>query len=223
MKRIIRKHKRKILYTAPVVFLFVFSYLSLVPSSSAIGGTVGDVFTVDISINANIPINVVEASLLYPSDLVFASSTNKEDSVLDLWSQQPTIENDKGKITWSGGMLRMGGFTNSGKIMSVDFVAKATGTAEILINNASFALSDGQGTLVTPAMDSLTYTIESSPVTYTAVLKNNTNAAIVQETADSQNIGTMITKIFSPYDQEYDLNKDGRVDFYDFSILLFKI
>lgn len=225
MRHLIKKHKKKIVYTTPFLFFLFFGMnifvvpeflpresISLVP----IGGkdilTVGDVFFTDVMVFSDTPINAVEGSLSYPADILELEDISLDGSILDLWPKTPAFSNASGTAMWSGGTIRPGGFWGSGKVLNIAFVAKKAGKADVQFTKALFAAYDGKGTILTPVQEKLSYTIR--PLERPSLDFNN------DRTINFTDINLWIIGYFRSYDPRYDLNADGKVNLSDLSIFL---
>jgi len=219
MKRLVKKHKRKIIYTAPVLFFVMLAYnavvnpakiqpkmtIELVPSS--VEGYEGDPLTVEVNIETDTPVNAIEASFSYPKDLLEVASISSTSSAVDLWAKEPSFFNDIGAITLSGGMLKTGGFVKQGRLITVSFKTKQSGTAKIMVKEAVFALADGKGTLVTPETKEISYEINEKPVESPDL---NDNGKI-----DLPDLGVWFLQLFRPYNAKVDLNGDKKINLED--------
>jgi hypothetical protein len=226
MRHLLKKHKRKIVYTTPVLFFLFFTYaaifspekapvtgFSLIASSTS--GTVGDSFSVDVNVDTDTPINAIEASLSFSPENVEVTSIDQKDSIIDLWVQSPSFFNDIGTITLGGGVLRPGGFVKTGKLFTVVFLTKKEGTAKITADKVSFALADGKGTLVTPKITEVSYEIAAVPEKPVQNPDMNANNKV-----DLVDAGLWVMDIFKPYTTRNDLNGDGKINFRDMYFFL---
>lgn len=219
MKHLVKKHKRKIIYTAPVLFFVMLAYNAVTnPSkiqpkttiefvSSSTKGYAGDPFTVDVNVNTDTPINAVEASFAYPKDLLEVVSISSTSSIINLWAKEPVFFNDIGTFAFSGGTLKTGGFVKKGKLITVSFIAKQPGNAKVTVKEAVLALSDGKGTLVVPGSKDISYDIDEKPATSPDL---NENGKI-----DLPDLGVWFAQLFKPYDAKVDLNGDKKINLED--------
>jgi hypothetical protein len=219
MRRLIKKHKKKIVIcTSPILFLILMSYTSFIEpkdapktdislTQSAEKGYAGDVFSVDVDINTDTPINVIEAAITFPRDLVSVSLISKADSLINIWVMEPVFLNDIGTINFSGGILQQGGFVKNGKAITVVFKTKKEGEVKIQVDKASFALADGLGTLVTPQSNEIIYTIEEKPVQSPDMNDSGTVNLV--------DAGLWVANLFTPEKERNDLNGDGAINLRD--------
>lgn len=78
--------------------------LSLDPDSGNYGP--GDMFVVTLRLDtaAGECINAASIELLYPTDWVKVTAVSKGESLLTLWTDEPLIDGEHGKLTFSGGI-----------------------------------------------------------------------------------------------------------------------
>lgn len=78
--------------------------LSLDPAHGSFGP--GDMFVVTVRIDTDKDecINASDIAVLFPPDLVKVTAVSKGESLMTLWTDGPLIENEKGKVSWSGGI-----------------------------------------------------------------------------------------------------------------------
>lgn len=88
-------------------------------------------------------INAGEATLLFPPDLLTATSVSK-GSVFTFWQTAPAVGN--GAIRFVGG--RTNSFTGNSTILTITFLAKKEGRAHLSVQNADILAADGNGTSV---------------------------------------------------------------------------
>ena len=218
MRKLIKKHKRKIIYSCPILFFIFLSYSSLVTPvseptteiilmASSTEGYVGVPFSVEVDVNTETPINVVEAGIIFPSELLEVAEINQSDSLINIWVTEPTFLNATGTISFSGGILQQGGFVKKGKIITIFFTPKKEGTAIVQTHNASFALADGMGTLITPKTNEISYTIKEKPAQNPDMNESGTINLV--------DAGLWLTNIFKPYNTRNDINGDGAINLRD--------
>ncbi|MBI2120363.1 MAG: hypothetical protein HYT94_01935 [Parcubacteria group bacterium] len=228
MRHLIKKHKRKIAYTTPFLFFLFFGMnilvvpandgwvpresVSLVPVGEKYSPTAGEVFFADVIIATDTPINAVEATISFPTDIIEIADISRDGSIIDLWSKEPSFSNTAGRAAWGGGTLDPGGFTGNGKILNIAFIAKKPGVAEMRFDSALFAAYDGKGTILFPVKNGISYTIRPKSQT-----SPDLNADGIVNFTD---LGIWIAGYFKSYDPRYDLNGDGKVSTSDLSIFL---
>lgn len=137
--------------------------LFLSPSSGSY--TVGDSFTVSITINSGggVGINAADGTLKFDPGMLSASTPSKTGSIFSLWTSNPVHSNTAGTVIFSGG--NPGPYTGtSGKVLSVTFKALKEGTTKITFPSGSVLAADGKGTNVLSSKGEGNYTIKHRPV-----------------------------------------------------------
>lgn len=200
------------------------SYIKLVPSTTAV--LAGERFSIDIYANAHVPVNALDLTISYLPEAVEVLSVDKAQSVLTIWTKEPTI-NDR-TITLSGGTFRKG-FIGEHLVATIKVEAKYTGNTEFLVSNAELLAGDGLGTPV-----KVSGTGDASKQTFYIYDENEDPAKItanlgINITADIDGDGEVTLRDVSAFmvswsnrDKTYDFNSDGRMNFVDFSIILAK-
>lgn len=119
--------------------------LSTGPSAGTF--TVGSTFDVSVYLNTEGDvINAIEASLSFPPDKLQLVSPSAGKSVIGVWTVQPSVNNQSGRIDLQGGIP--GGINvSSGLVTTLTFRVKSVGTAVIkFLDNSKALLHDGKGT-----------------------------------------------------------------------------
>lgn len=140
--------------------------LNLVPVNSAV--SVGDGLTINVSVSsADQALNAISGAISYPTDLLSIASISKADSMLTLWVEDPSFSNASGVASWSG-VVPNPGFTGTGRVLSIRFVAKRTGVASVTFTSSAVLANDGNGTNIltsaSPAVVSITAAAAPTPV-----------------------------------------------------------
>jgi hypothetical protein len=232
-KKFIRKHRQKfIIGHGIVIVVFLLSgVLSLSPvpatlfftSSGDETLTVGDTTTIDVNIDAQVPVNALGTIVTYPEDMFEVINIDKKKTFIDLWTHEAHVHSDTGsEVHFSGGTLTPGGLMGTGTLMALNVRAKRAGTAEFNFKDAQIIASDGLGTIVEHATHPLTYTIVEKVVVVGG------GSPIIQVSRDFNgdgratlaDVSILLVQMFSTYDTLYDLDTDGSVGFSDFSIIL---
>ena len=107
----------------------------------------GDVFLAEIGLDTEgEEINVVEANLNFPKDILEVVDLEKSNSILSLWIGEPTYFNTEGLISFVGGLPSPGYKGKDGLIGKIIFRVKKEGEARITFQDTSRVfLNDGQG------------------------------------------------------------------------------
>lgn len=106
-----------------------------------------DQFKMDVFLNAEEPLNAVEGTLHFPSDLLALKRVDDGNSIVNFWVEYPYALGG-GDIRFSG--ITPGGYAGSrGLIFSVIFQVLQKGEGMVDIRGARALSNDGKGTEVT--------------------------------------------------------------------------
>lgn len=107
----------------------------------------GGNFTVSVDVDTQgKTINNAEAVISFPADLVEVTSINSGGSIFSLWVEPATFSNNSGTISFNGGVPNPGYTGSSGHLLSIQFHAKNSGTAQFTFDSAAIRENDGLGT-----------------------------------------------------------------------------
>ena len=138
--------------------------LSISPASGSF--TVGQNFSMSVYVAApSETINAISGVVTFPSNKVEAVSISKSGSIISLWVQEPIFSNSSGTFNFEGIVLNPGFSGNKGKIMTVTFRAKSSGTASVVFSSGSVLSNDGLGTNVLRNMTGASYVLTTSAET----------------------------------------------------------
>lgn len=207
--------------TAAVVTSIDTSYVRLAISDEVVQA--GSRFSVDVYAYAHVPVNAIDITLHFDPSAVEVLGVDTGQSVLTIWTKEPTIENDR--VVLQGGTYRKG-FVREHKIATINLKAKQTGQSTVDTTRAVLLAGDGVGSPVTVAD-----TDTSSASLY--IYDENSNPdrigvdVAVNIVTDIDGDGDVTLKDVSAFmaawatkKQLYDFNGDGRMTFRDFSIIL---
>ncbi len=122
----------------------------------------GKTFSVRLAAESDvINFNLVETNLSFSSDTLQVTSLSKDGSVVTLWFAEPTFSNSDGAISVSGG-IPTPGYVGIGRIIIINFKAKAAGSAWIKIDSGQILANDGLGTDILSGSGQANFTIYSS-------------------------------------------------------------
>jgi hypothetical protein len=218
MQHHLRRHKYKLVVSVPMAVLLASSLslmrdgeeMCIVPEDNTFV-EVGETVTLHVFADSEEPINVVGARISAPPELVRITSVRKNDSIIDLWSEEPTIENGH-SVYFSGGILREGGFVGNGIVLTIVTQPLAEGRAEIRFDEATMLAHDGTGRDIDCGGNPIVLSIR--PKQYPSP---DVNADKVVNVFD---FGLVSSRLFWAYKQTYDLNMDGRISLSDLGIIL---
>ncbi|USN87833.1 MAG: hypothetical protein H6779_00080 [Candidatus Nomurabacteria bacterium] len=198
------------------------SYVKLVPSQTLV--MQGENFSVDVYVNAHIPVNAIDVRVAFPKDKVQVLGIDKGGSVLTIWTEEPIIENNT--VKFSGGTFKRG-FLGEHLIGTINAKAKYTGKTEFAVTEAQLLAGDGAGSVV--AIDNESTESKTSFYIYD---QNEDPTKISAEigvniVGDLDGDGSVSIKDISVFmanwrskKMVYDFNSDGKMNFIDFSIIL---
>lgn len=158
------------------------------PSSGS--QAVGAAFSVSVYVSsADQAINAASGIISFPSDKLEVASLSKTGSIFTLWVQEPSFSNSAGTINFEGIVLNPGFTGSAGKIISISFKTKASGSAALSFSSGSILANDGKGTNILGGLGGANFTIAElagSPV----VIQPPTNS----ETSPASSVGKL-TKV----------------------------
>lgn len=122
-------------------------------------------------------LNAVSGNLTFPNDKLEVVSVSKSGSIFNFWVQEPSFSNASGKISFEGVVLNPGFQGNSGKLISINFKTKKSGSAKVAFSAASVLANDGKGTNILSGTGGATFSIkevveEEKPETVTEPKKD---------------------------------------------------
>lgn len=122
----------------------------------------GNAFSVYVTVNSgNQIINAVQGTLTFPQDKLEVTSVSKSGSIITLWAQEPVYSNLNGTVQFEGIVPNPGYIGISGRVIQVNFRAKAVGEAPIGIVNGSVLANDGQGTQILSGVGNAIFAIST--------------------------------------------------------------
>ena len=122
----------------------------------------GDIFYVDLKISSNKSVNVVDGTLTYDKTKIVVQEIKTDGSLFSIWAKNPVFDNNKGTITFVGGVP--GGYKGeNGQVLGITFKVIGDGQTKIDFQDVfSVYLNDGLGTVVNPWIEPLQLTITPS-------------------------------------------------------------
>lgn len=193
---------------------------------------IGETFTVDIIIRADVPVNVFQGILVFNPEKLAVASIDYNTSIANLWAKEPWYSNGDGTVSFIGGTTVSGGFLGKGSLMSITFTTKSTGDASIAMTEMKILKHDGLGTELSPpspidaifavspellAKDVLLETSVSGPTV--TVMKELPSTDLNNDGKQSiVDTSIFMSDLFSQ-NLRSDFNQDGSVNLKDLSIL----
>lgn len=214
----IKKNRVKIALAVPVIFL-VASSLSLVRSSDEIclipkNNTyveIGETVTLQVTAKADEPINVISGSIVMPASHITIEDMSRENSIIDLWTQEPAIL-DESKIFFSGGIVNNSGFTGTGVVFEIVLKPTQEGTVEIFFEDSKMLAHDGTGFEVVCGNNPVTLSIRPK--------EHPTPDVNGDKSVNLFDFGIVSARLFMVYERPYDLNLDGKITIADIGVLI---
>ncbi len=163
---------KKLLVLVCAIFVFIAHPLSAEGEGASLyfspyQGTffVGTTFDVSVFVNTEgNSINAVQVDLEFSPDFLQVTSPTAGSSFISIWADQPFYSNKQGIISFKGGVPSPGIKTSAGLVSTINFRAKAPGTAFISFSDSSkVLLADGKGTNILKSTAIGSYTLIISP------------------------------------------------------------
>lgn len=161
---------KTLLFVFFLIFYFIFlpsisfaANLYFLPSVGTFG--VGKTFTVSVYVSStDQAMNAASGVIIFPTDKLQVTSISKTGSIFDLWVKEPSFSNISGRVSFEGIVLNPGFKGSSGKIISINFLAKSAGKANLALSSASVLANDGKGTNILKEIGSATFTLEYNQI-----------------------------------------------------------
>jgi hypothetical protein len=156
------------------IFYFLFSTATaqaatLYFSPSSGSHTVGSAFSVGVYVSsADQAMNAASGVISFPSDKLEAVSLSKTGSILTLWVQEPSFSNSVGTVNFEGVLFNPGFTGATGQIITINFRAKAAGTALLNFPSGSVLANDGRGTNILTGLGSANFGLRDAVSTVPA-------------------------------------------------------
>lgn len=203
---------------------------SMAISPSNATSLAGAEIVVQVAVESATPVNAFAGELRFDSSKLEVARIDYNNSIADLWAEEPWYKNGDGTIGFAGGSTRPGGFTGSGNIITVTFRSKDAGVSAVEITRAQILQHDGLGTdtdVATPIDALFTFTAEVAPVvdennrtTQVVVASENKNLDLSGDGKQSLADVSVFLQYLVTGNTAGDVNGDGRVSIADMSILL---
>jgi len=176
--------KRKILFVVISILFVAISgiktasaaslYFSPNSGSYAINGTIS--LNVYVS-SADQAMNAASGVISFPQDKLQVVSLSKTGSIFSLWVSEPSFSNSDGTVNFEGITLNPGFTGSSGKIISVVFKVKSSGSASITFSSGSVLANDGKGTNILTKLDTAQFNLSGTAAPTVAPSAGNVPAA----------------------------------------------
>lgn len=214
----LKKHTYKIALGIPIAVLLASSLtisrdsqeVCLVPEDSSFV-EVGETVTLHVTAQADSPINVIGATMLIPKEYVSVKEISRENSIIDLWSEEPVVKDD-GSLHFSGGMVVEGGFIGSGHVLTLVVIPQKEGVVDIGFSEAKMLAHDGTGNEIDCRSGPITLRVR--PASFPNPDVNNDKKVNIID------FGIVSARMFVAYERLYDLNLDGKINLLDLGIVI---
>jgi hypothetical protein len=148
----------------------VFIFLAMLPliteaatlyfSPSSGSYTVGGTLSVNVYVSSiDQAMNAASGVISFPQDKLEVASLSKSGSIFSLWVQEPTFSNSAGTVNFEGIVLNPGFTGASGKVITINFRAKAAGAALLNFSSGSVLANDGKGTNILTSLGNAQFSL----------------------------------------------------------------
>lgn len=129
---------------------------------------VGEIIPVSVYVSSeDAAMNAASGVINFSKEKLEVVSLSKSGSIFSLWVQEPTFSNDGGTVNFEGIVLNPGFSGKSGKIITVNFRAKMSGSASLNFSSGAVLANDGNGTNILKNLSGAEFNLstpESVPV-----------------------------------------------------------
>lgn len=237
VKELLRQHAAVlflILVICGVVLADRADFLSLVASTGTVGTTRAALFIVprneafavertvrlDVRIRSDVPINAVGATLSFDPAAIEIVGFSKEDSFLDLWAEETSIQEESGEVHFSGGTLGKDGFAGVGTLLTLVVRPKQEGETIITFADTAVLAADGRGTAVVHDQQPLALAIHASTTESSATSTRLTSDFNTDGRITAADLSLFTVQLFLPYSERYDLDRNGAVELADLRVFI---
>lgn len=187
--------------------------------------------SLEVSIDARKPVNVISGTISYPPELLSVSVQETDDSPIDLWLTSPKNDTVKGEISFSGGKSA-GGITGEHALFSITVSTTSDEHAELSFINPEVYAHDGQGKPVKVRSELYAFNTPPPPPEDTGasgtspISEDEAKLLISRSDFDASgsvglvDLSIMLMQLASGYSKTHDVNADNTLDLTDLSLLL---
>jgi hypothetical protein len=141
---------------------------SLYLSPDNITAQAGSSFSVGLYVSSlDQPMNAAGLTLRFPTDLLQVTGVTKNNSIFNLWVQEPSYSNKDGTVNFEGIVLNPGFTGAAGRMLTVNFRIRNVGSGKVRISEGQVLANDGDGTSITGSLGSAT--VSALPAAVSAV------------------------------------------------------
>ncbi len=152
-------------------------------------------FLVKISLNTeNVPVNAVEGTVVFPTDLLDLKEIRDGNSAINFWVERPHADQE-GQVVFSG--ITTGGFSGPDIFLfSLVLHSKAQGSGMVATQNLKVLQNDGLGTEVFTAPNPFIFSVSSEK-------SDSENNLTVQDSDPPEDFTPYVAQDPSIYDGKY--------------------
>lgn len=197
------------------------SYLYISVPNQAV--EVGAIVPVTVKANAAVPINAIEATLVFDENSVEVFGVDRGQSVITIWTEDPVVTDTA--VSLRGGTFKRG-FIGDHDVATINLRALTTGQHTVALEQVRLIAGDGAGTEVTavdvPASSLALFNFDETTSEEEIAIAVTSNLP-TDVTGDGQVTMQDISAFMGSWSSQtntFDFNGDGMMTFRDFSILL---
>lgn len=178
-----------------------------------------------VYVDAARPINVVSGRIIFPKDEMSVQVHTTDESMIDLWLEEPKVTQELGEIRFAGGTSQKLESVEKKLLFYIDATRTGTGQAAFDVVDIQVLERDGRGSpLTTISRAYVAFNDNSQPTPSIGSGVSTTLAEQSDFNADGHvtigDLSIFLINLVGAYDARYDLNRDGTVGFSDLSSLL---
>lgn len=223
LKHHVIRHKKKIIFGAPVIVMLLVldmsgyvapekTSLSLIPETARFV-TADTSIAATVRLTARTPVNAVGGTIRLEPSAANILDTSQKNTVISLWAEEPTFVQEKGVISFQGGILSEGGFVGEGTVLKLFIKPTSTGVLPLTLENVQVLAHDGKGTDVQAEIHNTTFVVRA-PNTPTPDLNGD-------DAVTFSDVSIFLMKWpLSRNVSAYDFNGDGKITFSDINPLV---
>jgi len=137
--------------------------LNIIPSSGL--HNIGEIFSVSATVSSpDQALNAVDGTITFPTDILEVTAISKQDSILNLWVEEPVYSNSTGRISFSGVAVNPGFTGANGKVLKINFKIKKSGSGNVGFFSGSILANDGKGTNILTGFNNGSFTFGKAEV-----------------------------------------------------------
>ncbi len=218
--------KRRLLNACLVFAISILSFLSLASAQAAQEASIiispstasvprGQILTVKVLVNSPAAvINAAEAVMSFDAEKLKVDSISAQDSIFTLWTISPKFDNQKGEISFGGGIPRPGFQGAKGEVISINFRAQKVGQAQVSFIRGALLAADGKGSNILTSLGSASFKVvpASMPPASGQPGPTGANSALTKQSSSTPSLSQNV--VFSPtHPDQQAWYKNNQVEF----------